>query len=166
MTSRERIEAALSHWTPDRTPIFEYVLLPPLADLFLGRPHVGDAGRFAAWAVNASDGNLWPVIGDFLLGCEVDAYLEIDQHAGMELAPLKAAYGDRITFFGNLDCGNTLSFATPQEISRVTLACLEAGQGNGGHIFCVSNAVTASVPAVNYRAMVNAYREYCQVPAL
>jgi len=37
MTSRERVEAALNHRTPDRTPMFEYVLLSPLADAFLGR---------------------------------------------------------------------------------------------------------------------------------
>lgn len=111
------------------------------------------------WAVNASDGSLWEVIDDFLLGAEVDGYLEIDQRAGMELRPLKEAYGDRITFYGNIDCGNLLSFGTPEEVRRETHACLEAGQGNGGHIFCVSNAITASVPVGNYVAMVNGYRE-------
>ena|GEM_PF-7020770 len=29
MTSRDRIEAALKHREPDRTPIFEYVLRSP-----------------------------------------------------------------------------------------------------------------------------------------
>ena len=62
------------------------------------------------YAVNASDGNLWPMIDDFLLGCEVDGYLEIDMFAGMDMGRLKSAYGDRITLYGNLDCGNTLSF--------------------------------------------------------
>jgi len=114
------------------------------------------AGR---WAVNASDGNLWPVINDFLLGCEVDGYLEIDLYAGMELRKLKALYGERVTFYGNLDCGNMLSFGTPEEVRRYTLDCLEAGLGNGGHILCASNAITASVPLENYLAVVRAYRE-------
>ena len=39
-------------------------------------------------------------------------------------------------------------------------AGLKAGQGNGGHILCASNAITASVPMVNYLAAVNAYREF------
>lgn len=112
------------------------------------------------WTVNASDGDLWPVIDDFLLGCEVDGYLEIDQHAGMELPRLKERFGDRITFYGNVDCGNTLSFSTPDEICQATLDCLQAGEGNGGHIFCVSNAITASVPLANYLTMVNTYRDY------
>ena len=110
-------------------------------------------------AVNASDGNLWPVLDDFLIGCEVDGYLEIDAHAGMAMRPLKESHGDRITFYGNLDCGNVLSFGTVQDVRRHVLECLEAGMGNGGHILCASNAITASVPLQNYAALVDAYRD-------
>ena len=116
------------------------------------------------WAANASDGNLWPVLDDFLLGCEVDGYLEIDLHAGMDLRRLKAAYGDRITFYGNLDCGNTLSFASLEGVRRHVIECLEAGMGDGGHILCASNAITHSVPLENYLAVVNAYREFFSLP--
>ncbi len=118
------------------------------------------------WAVNASDGNLWPVIEDFLFACEVDGYLEIDMHASMDLRRLKEAYGDRITFYGSLDCGNMLSFASPEDVRRHTTECLEAGMGHGGHILCASNAITASVPLENYLAVVNAYRSYFGLPGL
>ncbi|MEN6385044.1 MAG: uroporphyrinogen decarboxylase family protein [Phycisphaerales bacterium] len=111
------------------------------------------------YAINASDGNLWSVIEDFLFGCEVDGYLEIDLHAGMELGKLKALYGGKVTFYGNLDCGNMLSFCSPQEVRHAVIKCIEQGQGNGGHILCASNAVTSSVPFENYIAAVNAYRE-------
>jgi hypothetical protein len=114
------------------------------------------AGGFA---VNASDGNLWPVIDDFLLGTEVDGYLEVDWHAGMDLRRLKETHGGRIAFYGNLDCGNILSFATPEKVGRHTWECLEAGWGDGGHILCASNAITASVPMGNYLAVINAYRD-------
>ena len=119
------------------------------------------AGR---WAINASDGNLWPVIDDFLCGCEVDGYLEIDMHAGMDLHRLKKEYGDQITFLGNLDCGNTLSFGSTEEVKRHVLECLEAGQGNGGHILCASNAITASVPVENYLTVINTYRDFFDLP--
>ncbi|MHB9023120.1 MAG: uroporphyrinogen decarboxylase family protein [Armatimonadota bacterium] len=125
--------------------------------------HAHAAGK---WTVNASDGDLWSVIDDFLLGCEVDGYLEIDQHAGMDLRRLKEDYGDRITFYGNIDCGNTMSFGTEEEIRRATIDCLDAGSGNGGHILCVSNAITASVPLRKYMALVNAYRDYFGLPVL
>ena len=124
---------------------------------------IREAGRYS---VNATDGNLWTVIDDFLLGCEVDAYLEIDLSAGMDLERLKERYGDRILFFGNMDCGKVLSFSTPEEIRALTLKILDAGWGRGGHIFCASNAITASVPLGNYLAMVNAYREKYALPAI
>lgn len=123
--------------------------------------HIHAAG---AWAVNASDGDLWSMIDDFLVDCEVDAYLEIDLHAGMDLSRLKAAYGDRITLFGNLDCGNILSFNTPAQVRQHVLDCLEAGWGDGGHILCASNAITASVPLENYLALMGAYRERFGLP--
>ena len=131
-------------------------------------PHVRTASRrvheAGAVAVNASDGNLWPVIEDFLFGCEVDGYLEIDMHATMDLGELKRRFGDRITFYGNLDCGNTLSFASPEEVRSHTIECIEKGLGRGGHILCASNAITSSVPLENYAAVVNAHRDYFGLP--
>jgi len=119
-----------------------------------------------AWSVNASDGDLWPVIDDFLVGCGVDAYLEIDRGAGMDLSALHARYGGRITFLGNMDCGRILSFSPPQEIAAITHEILDAGGTGGGHIFTASNAITSSVPVANYLAMVNAYRDHFGLPRL
>ncbi len=119
-----------------------------------------------AWSVNASDGDLWPVIDDFLVGCGVDAYLEIDMGAGMDLGRLREKFGRRITLLGNMDCGRVLSFSTPDEVAEVTRGILEAGGTGGGHIFTASNAITASVPVENYFAMVNAYRERFRLPPI
>ena len=119
-----------------------------------------------AWAVNASDGDLWSVIDDFLLGCEVDAYLEIDKNAGMDMPRLKSEYGEKIVFYGNLDCGNMLSFSAPEDVQRETLECIEAGMGSGGHVLTASNAITSSVPLENYTAMLNTYRDYFGLPRL
>jgi hypothetical protein len=119
-----------------------------------------------ARSVNASDGDLWPVIDDFLSGCGVDAYLEIDMGAGMEISRLKAIYGRRITFLGNMDCGRILSFSSEQEIRTVTRAIVEDGRDGGGHIFTASNAITASVSPANYLAMVNAYRDCFELAPL
>ena len=46
MTHRDRISAALQHREPDRTPIFEYVLLSPLANVVLGRRYAGDSAHW------------------------------------------------------------------------------------------------------------------------
>jgi len=111
------------------------------------------------YAVNASDGDLWSVIDDFLIGCGVDAYMEMDRHAGMEIAKLIERFGKKITFFGDIDCGNTLSFAKPETIWNDTIRCLEEGRA-GSHIFTPGNAITSGIPLENYLAMVNAYRDY------
>ena len=118
------------------------------------------------WPVNASDGDLWPVIDDFLIGCEVDGYLEIEMRAGMDLKRLKERFGRLITFYGNMDCGTILSFWSPQEVRRVTRECLRDGWGEGGHIFCSSNAITSSVTLDRYLAMVSAYREFFDLEPL
>ena len=116
------------------------------------------------WAINASDGNLWSVINDFLIGCEVDGYLEIDMNAGMDLHRLKQEYGDKTVLYGNMDCGSIMSFGSVDDVRSRTRECLEAGTGNGGHIFCCSNAITASVPLNNYIAMVATYHEIFGLP--
>ncbi len=117
-----------------------------------------------AWAVNASDGDLWPVIDDFLITIGVDAYMEIDAKAGMNLKKLKTLFGDRITFYGNIDCGLVLSYHTEDDIRKETIQCLEDGMGNGGHIFTPSNAITDTIPVNNYLAMVNAYADFFSLP--
>lgn len=122
---------------------------------------IHEAGTFA---INASDGNLWPVLNDFLFGCEVDGYLEIDMHAGMEMEKLKPRCRGRITLYGNLDCGNILSFGSPEDVRKHTISCLEAGMGDGGHILCASNAITAGVPLENYLEVLNAYRDMFTLP--
>lgn len=39
--------AAFHHREPDRAPVFEYVLLSPLADSFLGRKYAGDPDNWS-----------------------------------------------------------------------------------------------------------------------
>lgn len=133
-------------------------------------PEVRKVARYVhehgGYAVNASDGNLWPVIEDFLVGCEVDGYLEIDFFAGMNLKKLKSEFGDKVTFYGNLDCGNVLSFGSVDDVRKHTLACIEDGLGDGGHILCAGNAITGSVPIENYLTVIKTYRDYFNLPAL
>jgi hypothetical protein len=118
---------------------------------------IRERGKFS---VNASDGDLWNVTDYFLLGSGVDGYGEIDAGAGMDLGRLKAKYGDRITFLGNMDCGNLLSFGTEEDIRAAVRKCLEDGMGNGGHIFTASNAIAGSVSVKNYMYMISEYRRF------
>ncbi len=58
----------------------------------------------------------------------------------------------------------SLCFPDNNTVRQHTISCLEAGMGNGGHILCASNAITASVPLENYLEVVNAYRDMFALP--
>jgi hypothetical protein len=141
----------------------QLLISPPSYREFI-MPEIRNVSRYihenGKWVVNASDGLLCDVIDDFLFGCEVDAYNEIDMHAGMSLKHLKQMYGDRITLFGNMDSGNILCLYPPEKIYEETIKCIKDGWGNGGHIFSASNAIAEITPMENYMAMINAYRDY------
>lgn len=122
--------------------------------------------ELGAYATNTSDGNLRPVLDDFLLATDVDGFGEIDFVAGMDLAELKRAYGERICFLGNLDIRFTLTRGTPEECRRHMLECIEAGWGDGGHIVMTSNVVHEDVSLANYLACLAAYREHFGLEAL
>ena len=113
-----------------------------------------------AFTSNASDGNLWPILDDFLLGAEVDAYEEIDPIAGMDLARLKARYGDRISFIGNMDIRHLLTSGTRKQVWEATLRCLDAGRPNGGHILMSSNCIHETVKTDLFMAYLDAYGYY------
>jgi hypothetical protein len=278
MTSRERVEATFRHGEPDRTPVFEYVLLSPVADRLdlaemLGHdlmylwpnplPGRADTGPHAAPTAPADDpverlrrrnqeaaaadpsppeeslrvyalakeemarrGMDLPLLAPAyahgvwtgvdlmmtmalepevarehfalatqrsLAAAEKYTALGVDligvggDFAGQRPIISPAAYrtfivpevrnvadrihaagrravnasdGNQVTLLGNLDCGTTLSFASPEEVWHHTIQCLKAGLGRGGHILCASNAITASVPLENYLAVVQAHRDF------
>jgi len=113
-----------------------------------------------AFTTNASDGNLWPILRDFLLGAEVDGFEEIDIVAGMDLTRLKAELGDRITFVGNMDIRHLLTSGTVEQAREATFRCLDAGRPNGGHLLMSSNCIHESVKTELFMACVAAYRKY------
>jgi hypothetical protein len=114
---------------------------------------------------NASDGDLWPVIEDFLVTAEVDGFEEMDFAAGMDLARLKRAYPTK-TFIGNIDIRHTLTSGTVEQVRAHTVQCIRDGWGNGGHILMSGNCIHESVKTELFLAHMNAYREYFGLDAL
>lgn len=109
---------------------------------------------------NASDGDLWPVLDDFLIGAEVDGFEEIDIVAGMDMARLKQEYGHRICLIGNMDIRHLLTGGTVEAVREATFQCLDDGAGDGGHILMSSNCIHESVKTELFMAYLQAYREY------
>ena len=113
-----------------------------------------------AVSTNATDGDIWSILDDFLLGAEVDGYEEIDFDAGMDLGRLKAKYGGRTTFVGNIDIRHKLTSGTVAEVKQHTRECIAAGWGNGGHLLMSSNCIHEHCKTELLLAHLEAYREW------
>jgi len=111
------------------------------------------------FVIHATDGNLWPLIDDFLLGAGVDGYEEIDKAAGMEIPLLRERFGERITLVGNVDCRWLLTQGKPAEVKKGVKRCLDEGGGRR-HILMTSNVIHRGVRPENFLAYLEAYREY------
>ena len=77
----------------------------------------------------------------------------------MDLAEVKAKYGDRVALKGNVDCAHLLSFGTVEEVKAATIRALEQGMPGGGYILSSSNSIHSAVKPENYAAMVETVKE-------
>jgi uroporphyrinogen decarboxylase len=113
--------------------------------------------------IKHTDGNLWPII-DLIIESGIDCLDPIDPQAGMDLAEVKARYGDVVALKGNVDCAATMTFGTPEEVAEETKEALRKGAPGGGFILSSSNSIHSAVKPENYRAMLDALGEYGRYP--
>jgi len=124
--------------------------------------HVRLIHEEGALAVYTSDGNHWPIQDDFFFNSGIDGYKEVDQAAGMTWPRLiEAGIDRRVCIIGNIDARHTLCHATPADVEREVVECLDYGRKSpGGHILHASHSVHEDVKAENYLAAISAYRRY------
>jgi uroporphyrinogen decarboxylase len=93
----------------------------------------------------------------------IDAWHGIQPRIGMDLALLKERFGDKLCFFGGVDC-ETLIAGTPETVrEEVRVAIKHAGPG-GGLVVTNSNVIQPGTQLENYYGMRNAIREYGRYP--
>lgn len=110
-----------------------------------------------------SDGYIRPMIPD-LIAAGVDAITPIEIGAGLDLAELKAAFGDRLGFVGGLDL-EILRFGSVDDVRRATLRALaQAGPGGGFILGSSSEELVECLPAENIIAMWETTRECGRYP--
>ncbi len=112
-----------------------------------------------------TDGNIWAIF-DIILETGVDGINPIDPVAGMDLAEVKAKYGDRVCLMGNVDCGHLLSWGSKEEVHEAVKDCIRKAGKGGGYICMSSNSIHGAVNPENYVEMVRAIREYGRYPLL
>ena len=113
--------------------------------------------------IKHSDGDLNSVVED-LVNTGIDCLDPIDARGNMDLAALKARYGDRIAFKGNVDCVETLVNKTEDQVRREVARCLLQGSVGGGHIISSSNSIHSGINPQNYKVFLDALKELGTYP--
>jgi uroporphyrinogen-III decarboxylase len=81
--------------------------------------------------------------------------------SGMDARHLKAAYGDRLVFWGGgIDTQKTLPRGTPGEVREQVRQRLETFSPGGGFVFAAIHNILAKVPPENIIAMLDTIREF------
>lgn len=81
------------------------------------------------------------------------------QPEAMDIAALKANYGDRITFWGGISTQRTLPYGTPDEVRAEARAVRDLLGNNGGFIYAPAQEIQSDVPAENILALLEVARE-------
>ncbi|MCB9153930.1 MAG: hypothetical protein H6649_07735 [Caldilineae bacterium] len=107
-----------------------------------------------------SDGNVRPLIPDFIeIGVQILNPIHI-RATGMEPAALKRDFGSDLVFWGGgVDTQGVLPTGTPQEVRDDVRRNVEALAAGGGYVFNTIHNIQADVPPENILAMVEALRE-------
>ena len=145
-------DVATGHGPLIRPSVYADVIYPHFKEVIQGYKSLG------LIVIKHSDGNILPYL-DMWLEAGIDCLDPIDPGGGMDMAVMKAKYGDRICLKGNIDCTGYLCDGTPEQVAEEVRVCIEKG-GPGGLIVSSSNTIHSGVRPENYRAMLDAIRKY------
>ncbi|MCP4376507.1 MAG: hypothetical protein GY794_10090 [bacterium] len=109
------------------------------------------------------DGNIWPIV-DMMIDSGITALDPIDQQGGMDLGEVKAKFGDRVAIKGNVDCAETMTNGSVEDMIVATKAALKTGMPGGGYICSSSNSIHSAVKPENYKAMLDTIKEFGTYP--
>jgi len=123
------------------------------------KAHVDACHRRGVPFLKHTDGNINPILEDFI-DTGIDGYLAIEPRAGMDIASLKEKYGDRICFFGNVDCAYTLVYGSEEDVRREVRRIIDVAAHGGGLIVASSNSIHSFVKPENFLTMIREARRY------
>ncbi|MHB1295330.1 MAG: uroporphyrinogen decarboxylase family protein [Anaerolineae bacterium] len=135
---------------------FRRYIFPALAEL---TEYIHSLGGYY---IKHTDGNTWKLL-DSLVEAKIDGWQGIQPSIGMDMRLLKERYGDKLCFFGGVNC-ETLSLGTPeQSVDEVRYAIRHAAPG-GGLVVQTGNVLQPGTRLENYLAARQATRTYGAYP--
>ncbi len=111
-----------------------------------------------------SDGALHSIIDHLVGELRIDGLNPIEPAAGMDIAKIKAEYGERLILVGNIDVSKLLPFGTPQEVERAVRNTVAAAAPGGGFCLGSSSEIHNAIPAENALTMYRAAQKYGVYP--
>ena len=108
--------------------------------------------------VKHTDGNMWPILDDFL-DVGFDGLHPIQPQC-MDIGETKQYVAGRACRVGNIDCRNLLVFGSEEEVQHAVKETIEVASPGGGYIVSSSNSIHPGVTPENYIAMVDATHKY------
>lgn len=111
--------------------------------------------NFGLTVLKHACGNNWK-LWDMFVVAGYDAYQSIQNSAGMDLAKLKQAYGDKITLWGGVQV-ETLMSGTPADVKREVEDSFRYLAPGGRFIFSTSHSVAVGSRYENFMAMLDTY---------
>ena len=109
------------------------------------------------------DGQVMPLVDD-LIGIGIDGLHPIERKAGMNLAEIKAKYGDKLTLIGNIDATEVLPHGTEEDIKKQVIECLKTAAPGGGYILASDHSIHEGVSPENAKTMFKLARKYGKYP--
>jgi uroporphyrinogen decarboxylase len=118
------------------------------------------AARHPVKIMYHSCGAVYPLIAAFAEEMDIDVLNPLQPRAkGMEMARIKAEFGDRLSFHGAVDIQRTLPHGSPEEVqAEVRERCTVLGR-EGGYICTSAHYIQADTPLENIVAMYTTPRE-------
>ena len=112
--------------------------------------------------IKHTDGNVWSILDD-MVGAGIDAWHGIQPSIGMDLRLLKERYGDRLCFFGGVNCETLVAGTSDQARAEATYAIRHAAPG-GGLVVTSGNVLQPGTRLENYLAARQAVHDAGRYP--
>ncbi|MHB0856269.1 MAG: uroporphyrinogen decarboxylase family protein [Anaerolineae bacterium] len=135
---------------------FRRFILPAMAEMTEFIHSLG------GYYIKHTDGNTWKLL-DCFLEAKVDAWHGIQPSIGMDLRLLKERYGDKLCFFGGVNC-ETLSTGTPEQAAEEVRYAIRHAAPGGGLVITTGNVLQPGTRLENYLAARQATRAYGAYP--
>jgi uroporphyrinogen decarboxylase len=110
-----------------------------------------------------SCGNINALLPD-LADSGISALNNLQRAAGMDLAGVKAAFGDRLCLIGNVDATRFMPSASPAEVEGAVRECLRIGAPGGGYVLATDHSFHAGIPLENVYAFIQAGKKHGTYP--